>query len=406
MAVTVHIPKVGMTMEEGELVRWLVPDGTAVARGQPIFEMETEKVELEVEADGEGVLKHLVDEGTTLPPGAIVGCLLGPGESEVPQEIRDQVEAQGGERSAAASPGVGAAPVGVAPSPAPPAARPAGGRLLATPIARRLAAEQGIDLASVAGTGPNGRITESDVRAAAASEGAAPAEGAAGAETIAYRGRRRTIGDRMQTSLQSMAQLTLSTEARVDEARRMLHDLNREWRGERVVASLTALVVKACALALREHPRLNARLDGDRIVIEPQVNIGLAVDLDEGLMAPVVRGADTLSLKDVARSIADLSERARDGSLSVDDMTGATFTVTSLEGFAVDAFTPVINPPQAAILGVGRVRDVAVFEGSSVERGRATTLSLTFDHRVVDGAPAARFLGKVVELLGDPSALK
>ncbi len=406
MAVTVHIPKVGMTLEEGELVRWLVPDGTAVARGQPIFEMETEKVELEVEADDEGVLKHLVDEGTTLPPGAIVACLLGPGESEVPQEIRDQVTAQGGERAAAASPGAAAAAGGERSSPAPPAARPAGGRVLATPIARRLATEQGIDLASVTGTGPNGRITESDVRAAAASEGAAPAELAAGTETIAYSGRRRTIGQHMQTSLQSMAQLTLSTEARVDEARSMLHDLNREWRGERVVATLTALVVKACALALREHPRLNARLDGDRIVIEPQVNVGLAVDLDEGLMVPVVRGADALSLQDVARSIADLTERAKDGSLSVDDMTGATFTVTSLEGFAVDAFTPVINPPQAAILGVGRVRDVAVFEGSSVERGRATTLSLTFDHRVVDGAPAARFLGKVVELLGEPSALK
>ena len=406
MAVAVHIPKVGMTMEEGELVRWLVPDGTAVARGQPIFEMETEKVELEVEADDEGVLKHLVDEGTTLPPGAIVACLLGPGESDVPQEIRDQVAAQGDERSAAASPGATAAPAGVGSSPAPPAERPAGGRVLATPIARRLAVEQGIDLASVTGTGPNGRITESDVRAAAASEGAAPAEPAAGAETIAYSGRRRTIGEHMQTSLQSMAQLTLSTEARVDEARSMLHDLNREWRGERVVATLTALVVKACALALREHSHLNARLAGDSIVIEPQVNIGLAVDLDEGLMVPVVREADELSLQDVARSIADLTGRARDGSLSVDDMTGATFTVTSLEGFAVDAFTPVINPPQAAILGVGRVRDVAVFEGSSVERGRATTLSLTFDHRVVDGAPAARFLGKVVELLGEPSALK
>ena len=406
MAVTVHIPKVGMTMEEGELVRWLVPDGTAVARGQPIFEMETEKVELEVEADDEGVLKQLVDEGTTLPPGAIVACLLGPGESEVPQEIRDQVAAQRGERSAAASPGAGAAPAGVASSPAPPAARPAGGRVLATPIARRLAAEQGIELASVTGTGPNGRITESDVRAAAAGEGAAPAELAAGAETIAYSGRRRTIGQHMQTSLQSMAQLTLSAEARVDEARSMLHDLNREWRAERVVATLTALVVRACALALREHSHLNARLDGDRIVIEPQVNVGLAVDLDEGLMVPVVREADELSLQEVARSIADLTERARGGSLSVDDMTGATFTVTSLEGFAVDAFTPVINPPQAAILGVGRVRDVAVFEGSSVERGRATTLSLTFDHRVVDGAPAARFLGRVVELLEDPAALK
>ena len=166
-----------------------------------------------------------------------------------------------------------------------------------------------------------------------------------------------------------------------------------------------ALVVKACALALREHPRLNARLDGSQIVVEPDVNIGVAVDLDEGLMVPVVRGADALSLKQLAAAIAELTRRAQDGALSVDEVTGGTFTVTSLESFAVDAFTPVLNPPQAAILGVGRTREAPVFEGARIERGRVTTLSLTFDHQIADGAPAARFLGRVCELLARPYML-
>ncbi|MBM3141212.1 MAG: 2-oxo acid dehydrogenase subunit E2, partial [Chloroflexi bacterium] len=231
----------------------------------------------------------------------------------------------------------------------------------------------------------------------------AAAAGASGATP--YRGRRRTIGERMHQSLGAMAQLTLSSETRVDEATAMIHGLNREWRADRVVVTLTALAVKACALALREHPALNARLEGDQIVSDPAVNVGFALDQDAGLLVPVVRGADALPLKEVARTIADLNERAKSGRLSPDDMTGGTFTVTSLEGTVVDAFTPVVNPPQAAILGLGRVREVAVVEGGAVTRAQTAVLSLTFDHRLLDGAPAARFLGRVAELLGRPYLL-
>lgn len=419
MAITIHLPKLGMTMEEGDLLRWLVPDGARVERGLPIFEMETEKVEEEVEAEDAGVLKQLVAEGTTLEPGAIIGCLLGDGESEVPQEILDRVAKQPILARAGPAPEESAAPPSDAPPPAAPTASPpsgaAGERILATPIARRLATEHGIDLARVTGTGPNGRITESDIRHSIESSAddtdsakapAAPAEEPPPtAGSVPYRGRRRVIGQRLHTSLQTMAQLTLSAETRVDAAMSMLHGINREWRSERVVATLTALVVKACALALREHPRLNSRLEDDHIVIEPEVNVGVAVDLDEGLMVPVVRGADALSLQQLARAVADLTKRAKENNLSVDDVSGGTFTVTSLEGFTVDAFTPVINLPQAAILGVGRVREVPVLEGSRVERGQVTTLSLTFDHRVVDGAPAARFLARVCELLDRPYML-
>ena len=416
MAITVHLPKLGMTMEEGDLLRWLVPDGARVERGLPIFEMETEKVEEEVEAEDAGVLKQLVAEGTTLEPGAIVGCLLGDGESEVPQEILDRVAKQPILARAEPAPEEAAPPAAQAPAAAPaePAASPRSGapgeRILATPIARRLAAERDIDLARVTGTGPNGRITEADIRQYVDSSADAPAapaeEPPPAAGSVPYRGRRRIIGQRTHTSLQTMAQLTLSAETGVDAAMSMLHGINREWRSERVVATLTALVVKACALALREHPRLNSRLeDADHIVIEPEVNVGVAVDLDDGLMVPVVQGADALSLQQLARAVADLTKRAKENNLSVDDMRGGTFTVTSLEGFTVDAFTPVINLPQAAILGVGRVREVPVLEGSRVERGQVTTLSLTVDHRVVDGAPAARFLARVCELLDRPYML-
>lgn len=204
-----------------------------------------------------------------------------------------------------------------------------------------------------------------------------------------------------------MAQLTLMSETPVDEATKMLHGLNREWRKDGVVVTLTGLVVKASALALREHPQLNARIDdsGSAIVLSPEINIGVAVSQDAGLIVPVVRNADTLSLKDLANVLREQLDKVREDRLGIEDVEAATFTVTSLDSTVVDAFTPIINPPQAAILGVGRVRDVAAFEGGDVVKRQVTTLSLTFDHRVTDGTPGARFLERVTELLDRPYLL-
>ena len=410
MAFAIHLPKVGMTMEEGTLSSWLVPDGAAVREGDALFEMETAKVAMEVQAGHEGVVRHLAPAGATLPPGAIVGCVLAAGEHEIPQDILDQVTAQGRED---ARDGAGEPAAGTAKAEAQPEAMPASpDRPVASPSARRLAREMGVDLAAVAGSGPGGRIVDRDILQAAAlappgsptSPAAMPA-GATGSDIEPYRGRRRTIGERMHQSLQTMAQLTLSGEVPVDAALEMVHGINREWRSERVAVTLTALIVKAAALALREHPRLNARLAGDEIVIEPLVNVGVAMDHPDGLMVPVVHSADSAPLKEIARTLTALMDHLRDGTIGVDEMTGGTFTVTSLDGFAVDAFTPVINPPQAAILGVGRVREVPLFSDGTVRRGQATTLSLTFDHRLVDGAPAARFLTRVAELLERPYLL-
>ena len=409
MVTTIHIPKIGMTMEDGDLVRWLVDDGTAVEPGQPIFEMETEKVEVEVEAEDAGVLRQLVPPGTKLKPGAIVGCLLAAGESEVPQPVLDEVAQQWSEK-VSASGATASAPA--APSTAPPVpppatvapARAAGERVLATPIARRLAREHSLEIAEIAGSGPNGRITESDVRARI-DDGAGAQVVASGGSTVPYSGRRRTIGERMHASLRESAQLTLFSDVDAEPASKMLHGLNREWRSARIVVTLTSLVMRACALTLREHPRLNSRLAGDEIVIEPEVNVGFAVDLEAGLMVPVVRAVDAISLQDLASAVAELGERAGEETLTLDDVSGGTFTVTSLATLPIDGFTPVLNAPQSAILGVGRMRDVARFDGGRAVRGQAMTLSLTFDHRVVDGAPAARFLARIVELLERPYLL-
>ena len=422
MAETIYLPKVGMTMEEGTLCKWLVPDGSQVSRGQPVFEMETEKVQMEVECDFEGALKQLVPEGAQLKPGDVVGCVLAVGE-EVPQALLDQVVVQSGGMpagSASTAAKLAATPPGPAEAPPPPA-----GPLRISPIARRMADEHGIDASTLAGSGPDGRIVERDVQKVIDAKSSIPVTpltpapaapphplepvqaptAARSPRAIPYQGRRRTIGERMYESQRSMAQLTLHSETPIDAAMTMLHGLNREWRKEGVVVTLTALVLRACALALPEHEQLNARLEGESIVLVPDVNIGIALDQDNGLMVGVVRDADRRSLKEVAAAVRDLTEKVKALRLQLEDVSGGSFTVTSLEGTGVDAFTPIINPPQAAILGIGRVREVAGFEGPNVVRRQVTTLSLTFDHRLTDGAPAARFLDRVAELLGRPYLL-
>jgi pyruvate dehydrogenase E2 component (dihydrolipoamide acetyltransferase) len=219
---------------------------------------------------------------------------------------------------------------------------------------------------------------------------------------------RRTIGQRMHESLQSMAQLTVTMEVDVTEAGRMCRELSARWQGTPegdVTVSYTHAIVKAAALALAEHPRLNSTLEGDVIRLLDEVNVGVAVALDEGLIVPVVREADRKSLRQIAIEARELSEKARQGTLTVDEVTGGTFTVTTLGMYDVDVFTPIVNPPQCAILGVGRVKDVPAFDGDRVVRRTVLNLSLSFDHRLVDGAPAAEFLRGVKHYLEHPYLL-
>jgi pyruvate dehydrogenase E2 component (dihydrolipoamide acetyltransferase) len=451
MATEVLIPKLGMTMTEGTVAEWRVPDGGEVKTGEIIYKLETEKIEFEVEAEASGTVRHLVPEGTALEPGAVVAYILAPGEA-MPAGVVPVV-AQAATSGAPSSPSAG---VRVASEDGRVAASPAARRLakelgvdidalagsgpagrvieadvlaakamppmpslaasarevLASPLARRLAEQLGVDLAKIAGTGPGGRITKEDVEAATAAPATpkathAPAgvpEAQAG-EVVPMRGMRKVIAERMHASLQEMAQLTMAMEVGMDEAVKLRTALVEEWAPEGIRPGYTDLIIKAVAKALRRHPRLNATINDRGIELLSEVHVGLAVALDDGLVVPVIRNADTLVLRDIAAESSRLATAAREGKLGLDEMAGGTFSVTALGMAGIDFFTPVINPPNVAILGVGRIHDAVGWEGDRPTRCQQMTLSLTVDHRAVDGAPAAAFLALVRDLLEAPYRL-
>jgi pyruvate dehydrogenase E2 component (dihydrolipoamide acetyltransferase) len=450
MATEVLIPKLGMTMTEGTVAEWRVADGGEVKAGEIIYKLETEKIEFEVEAEVSGTVRQLVPEGTALEPGAVVAYILGPGEAmpagfvavgtgpatssadgSPSAAVRVALE---GER-VAASPAArrlakdaglnvdaieGSGPGGrvteadvlaaKATPPAPSLATPAR-EVLASPLARRVAEQLGVDLATTEGTGPGGRITKEDVQAAAASSAPtrtpapAAAELAQAGDVVPMRGMRKVIAERMHASLQEMAQLTMGMEVSMDEAAKLRAALIEEWAAEGIRPGYTDLVIKAVAKALSRHPRLNATVTGRGIELLEEVHVGLAVALDDGLVVPVIRNADALPLRDIAAESSRLATAAREGKLGLDEMTGGTFSVTVLGMAGIDFFTPVINPPNVAILGVGRIHDGVRWEGDRPVRCQQMTLSLTVDHRAVDGAPAAAFLASVRDLLEAPYRL-
>lgn len=469
MAAEIVIPKLGMTMEEGTLASWIVADGTEVQAGQPVFNLETEKIEMEVEAEAAGTVRHVAEAGSTLATGTVVGYILAAGEDlpstatasasaapahpngasaprpqgtpaasgaprtleggRVPSSpIARRLARQAGiDIAAVAGSGPGgrvveadilaakaAPPAPAAAAPAPPPPAPAR-EVLASPLARRLAGTLGVDLSSVTGTGPGGRITKEDVEAASTAAPAPAAQGAADGRTAAaagtpgeripVKGMRKVIARRMHESLQEMAQLTMSMDVAMDEAIKLRAQLVDEWAAESVRPTYTDLIIKAAAKALRLHPRMNAQWDEAEITLAASVHVGVAVALDEGLVVPVVRDADTLTVKQIAAESARLATAARENKLLPDDMAGQTFSITTLGAAGIDVFTPIINPPNAGILGVGRIRDVVAWDGDRPVRASALTLSLTIDHRVIDGAPAAAFLGTVRDLLEAPYRL-
>lgn len=442
MALEVLIPKLGLTMETGLIEEWLVAAGTAVHVGDPILRLSTDKVNVDVEAEGDGLLHPIVAEGADLPPGALIGWLLAEGE-EVPG---------GGAASTggATEPEPESGAVAAAPPKSPTAE---GGRFFASPNARRLARERGLDVLTLRGTGPNGRVVAADVLeapepafatpepvtprsasplvrrdavAAGVDLGSIAASGLGGRvrraditaasqqplvpgaplETIPLSGMRGVIASRMTTSLHEMAQLTLGTDAVMDAAVALRVQLKEQWAAAGLpVPTITDLIVRAAALALVDHPRLNAAVEDDHITVHSDINVGLAVALEDGLMVPVVRNADRQPLSRIAAESRRLADEARSGRPALDDLEGGTFTVSTLGGLGIDFFTPVITPGQVAILGVGRLRDSVRWEGDAPKRTSVLTLSLTFDHRAVDGAPAAEYLRSVVARLAAPLGL-
>jgi pyruvate dehydrogenase E2 component (dihydrolipoamide acetyltransferase) len=289
-----------------------------------------------------------------------------------------------------------------------------------SPIARKLARELEINLDTVRGSGPGGRITKEDVERAAADRAAAPAQKSAPAaaapaaparsgqradSTLPIRGMRKTIAARMHDSLQSMAQLTMNMDVVMDDAVRLRTQLLEEWKSEGLRITYTDLVIRAVAKALEKHPLMNSIFGEREIALKGAINVGMAVAVEDGLLVPVVQDANLRSVGNLVAETARLANAAREGQLSVDDLQGGTFTVTALGMFGVDSFTPIINAPQVGILGVNRIRDELAWDGNTPVKQQRMMLSLTWDHRAIDGAPAAAFLGTVRDLLEAPYRL-
>jgi pyruvate dehydrogenase E2 component (dihydrolipoamide acetyltransferase) len=391
MAVEVIMPKFGLTMHEGTIQRYFKAAGEAVSAGESLYEVETEKVLYEVEAPSAGTLAAaLFPEGDTVECGVVVAVIAEPGEDVEAVRARYTDGARPSAGAGAKAPPADANASTKAADTAPPSAD--GGRRAASPVARKLAAELGVELARITGSGPGGRITREDVERAATAVAPVPAAEPP-VRTAAMRGMRKTIADRMTQSLRDSAQLTITTEADVSAAVELRERLVRQFD-----CTYTDLLIQAVARALRRHPRMNSRLTEDAIVTMPQVNVGMAVALDEGLIVPVVTDADRKELREIAAATRDLGERARTGKLRLEDVSGGTFTITNLGTYGIDAFTPILNLGETGILGVGRIVEKPVIYRGEVARRSTMTLSLTFDHRIIDGAPAAQFLQTVVEI--------
>jgi pyruvate dehydrogenase E2 component (dihydrolipoamide acetyltransferase) len=378
MAVQVVMPKFGLTMQEGTIQQWFKAEGDSITKGEPLFEVETEKVLYEVEAPASGRVAKLLYE-----PEASVACAKVVAVIAVDGEDAAAVAAQYAGGASAEREPAAAAPRPVSTSAAP----SAGPGAPITPAERKLAKEHGVALSTVRGTGPGGRITREDIEAAIAR----PAAASAGTP---LRGMRKNIADHMFKSLHTTAQLTITTEADVTALVARYTQLRAEFP-----LTYTDLLIEATATALRAHPLLNATASADAVQQHDTVDIGVAVSLDEGLIVPVLRAADQKPLRQIADESRALADKARAGTLSVDEVSNGTFTITNLGTYGVDAFTPILNTPQVATLGVGRiVEKPAVHAGQIVPRSMVV-LSLTFDHRIVDGAPAAAFLRSVVGYL-------
>jgi pyruvate dehydrogenase E2 component (dihydrolipoamide acetyltransferase) len=383
MAHPVRMPRLSQDMVEGRLVAWLKQEGDAVQEGEPLLSIETDKAEVEVHAPKSGILRRvLVRAGDDVAVGAALAIL-----GEAGEDIEDLVKAS-------------AVPAQPAPAPVPPAAParsatvgpqapagPVGKRQPISPAARRLAREMGVDLSPVAGTGPGGLVTEHDVRAAAP-HGQAPAAATEGEglQVIPFTAIRRRTAERLSLSRQTAADVTTVVDVDMTEVA-----AHRKATG----AAYTAYVVWAAAQGLREFPILNASLDGERILVKKAIHLGVAVALENGLVVPVVRHVDQKSVEEISREMDVLAGRARAGQLGPGDMSGSTFTVTNSGVFGSLLFTPIINLPEVAILGMGKVADTPAVRGGQIVVRKIMYLCLSYDHRVVDGAAAVQFLQTV-----------
>ncbi|MEJ7825267.1 MAG: dihydrolipoamide acetyltransferase family protein [Solirubrobacteraceae bacterium] len=454
------MPRLSDSMEEGTILKWLKADGEPVARGEPLAEIETDKATLTYESDAAGVLSIVVAAGETLPIGEVIARLdddsgggggeesAGASEAKAAPPASEPEQEPDDDAGSASDPAPQAASEPAPAAETPPAADPpqpgGGGRVKASPLARRIAHEEGVDLHRVDGTGPGGRVVKADVEQAASSgaavisdapkssgtaappdapEGAEPAAPAAEeapappapapSETGTAKGDvtlveltrvQQVIARRMAESKATVPEFTLRTEIDMEDCVRLRSEL-KALGGEDPVPSYNDMVVRACALALREFPRANASYRDAKFELHSRVNVGVAVAAPDALVVPTIFDADRKSLREIARDSRSLAERVRAGTVTPPELSGGTFTVSNLGMFGVTDFTAVINPPQAAILAVGALAPRAVVRDGELVARNTMSVTLACDHRILYGADAAQFLARIRELLEQPLAL-
>jgi pyruvate dehydrogenase E2 component (dihydrolipoamide acetyltransferase) len=419
MASNVTMPKMGYDMEEGKILRWLKQEGDTVAKGEPVAEIETDKISIEIEAFDSGVLaKILQGDGAVVPVGDPIGIIAAPGE-------KVEAPAAGGAAPAKAA----AAPEAAAPAPAPaaepaaaaeaPKAAPApqaeGGRIKASPLAKKVAADKGVDLATLQGTGPGGRIVRKDVdgaqpgAAAAPAAQAAPSAAAAAAPTAGGRreplsSMRKAIARKMVEAKAPIPHFQVTMEVNMEAAMALRAQINEGLeKADRI--SVNDMVVKAAAIALVKHPNLNAQFQGDAIFYPDTIAISVAVSTPNGLIAPDIHDADKKSIGTIGKEIKDKAGRARDGKLNGDEFGRGTFTVSNLGMYGVEEFNAIITAPQSAAMAIGGVRAVPVVKDGQIVPGQVMKFTVSADHRVTDGAVNAEFCVEVKNLLENPMRL-
>ncbi len=379
----VVMPRLDPGMQSGKIVEWLKKEGEFVKKGEPILVVEGEKTTFEVEAPDSGLLtKILVTIGTDVPvsePVAIIGEA-----KDVPRENPESAIVQ--------------RPI---PNAQTKTVQLMSDRVAASPAARRLAKDRGVDITTLRGTGPGGRITREDVLAATQHDATAQAVSRINQPTVLRRARleniRKVTAERLAFSARNVVPVTLTMEA---DAAKLVELKNR---GDRL--GFTAFAVKAVAKALERNSVMNSSIEGDEVTTYSDINVAVAINTEQGLIAPVIQKSNKMSVREVSLKIEELSQKAKQNQLSIDELTGGTFTVTNLGPYDVESFAPVINPPQCAILGLGRIAYRPVAMGGQVVARPATLLTLVFDHRIVDGVPAAKFLRDVRSNLEDPESL-
>ncbi|MEN6568355.1 MAG: dihydrolipoamide acetyltransferase family protein [Veillonellales bacterium] len=392
MATAVNMPKLGLSMKEGIVGKWLKNEGDSVKKGEDLLEVMTDKISNKIEAPVEGtLLKIIANKKAKLPVGGLLGIIGSTGE-----DISQIIAANNTVKTTPAAAKTAAGKVAMAASAAVP-----GAKVKISPAARALAEANEIDYSQLAGSGPEGRIVKEDIEQAITEKSAAK-DSRATIEVLPYEGMRQVIGENMANSWKTAPKVTHHVGVDLTAIQTLRTTINADVK-ETEKISVTDIVVKAAARALEVHPKINATLNGDEILILQDINIGVAIAIPDGLVVPVVKNANKKSLAEVSKEIKNFAKSARRNKLDPVEMTGGSFTVTNLGGYgSVDYFTPIINQPESAILGVGRTVRKPVAVADQIVIRPIMGLSLSFDHRVIDGAPAAEFLALLIKLIEQP----